>query len=208
MEILYINLDDDTKRNEYMKELLKDFSYTRIPAVYHRIGPLGASHSHIKALEYAIEKGWNSVCIMEDDMTWIDTSRLEKLDSVLQNPFDVIMLCGVNASHDPETYKLFKSNCAGAYIVHKRYYSTLLANFREGCQKFEDDLNQPVRRYVWNRVGVLPSIAYKNDIYRIDTYWHSLQEKDNWFIVPIFISKPNYSNTEKKFVDYSNLFLK
>jgi len=209
MEFLYINLEKDTDRNEDMKELLKDFSYTRISAIKHDYGPLGASQSHIKALEYAIEKNWNSVCIMEDDLVW---NQREKnwliLQDLLKKPFDVIMLCGVLVNYNKETYKLKQSNCAAGYIVHKNYYKTLLENFKDGYQKFSKDYYRPIMKCLWNKNGYdirRPSLSH---LYRVDTYWHSLQEKDNWFIIPLFISKPNISNTEKKYRDYSHIFLK
>lgn len=208
MEFLYINLDKDTDRNEDMKELLKDFSYTRIPAVYNQYGPLGSAQSHINALEYAIEKDWDSVCIMEDDLIWNDNKNWSIVEDFLQKPFDVLMLCGVLVTHNPQTHKLNKANCAAAYIVKKHYYQTLLRNFKESLQLLKDDINQPRKKFFWNK-KLLPHLNIRKDLlYRIDTYWHSLQEKDSWFIIPIFISKPNFSNTTQTFNDYSNIFLK
>jgi hypothetical protein len=45
-------------------------------------------------------------------------------------------------------------------------------------------------------------------LYRIDVWWHSLQRNDNWFIVPMMISEPGFSDVLNREIDYSNLFLK
>jgi GR25 family glycosyltransferase involved in LPS biosynthesis len=198
--VLYINLESRKDRKKSIEKTLSCFSNVeRIDAVPNKYGCLGATRSHIKALEYAISKNWTNVLIVEDDMEWIDYNKVSILKSIPD--YDVIVLGGVLVQHDSETHKLQKCNCAGAYLVSQKYYQTLLQNFKEGCSLLENELNKPLR------IG-LNREKRRDVLYRIDIWWHSLQQKDNWYILPLMYSPPGYSDTLYKIVDHSNLFLK
>jgi hypothetical protein len=195
--ILYINLDYRTDRRDSIESVLSEFSYERIPAIRHELGEIGAYMSHIKSLEYAISKEWNHVLIMEDDMLWnefdINYTKLKKLMCI---KYDVIVLGGILVSHDTRTYKLHSCNSAGAYLVSKHYYRTLLANFKEGLDKLLKQKSGKLR--IWEN---------RNDVYHIDTYWHKLQQFDNWFIVPLCYSDEGYSDCEKAVRNWKPHFL-
>lgn len=200
--ILYINLDSRKDRKERIEKVLENLPYERFPATLYEPGCIGASMSHIHALEYAIEKKWDHVLIMEDDMEWNDFDKnYLKLLELMKNPYDVIVLGGILVSYNPETSKLHKCNSMGAYLVSKHYYETLLKNFKEGLQKLIYEINKPLP--LW---GILRKS--KNIEYRIDIYWHRLQSKDNWFIIPLCYSLPGYSDISKKEVNWQPLFLK
>jgi glycosyl transferase family 25 len=189
-KVLYINLDHRTDRRESIESVLSGFKYERIPAIKHKFGTIGASMSHIKALEYAISNGWNNVLIMEDDMLWKNfKENYEKLRILMSKNYDVIVLGGVMISHDPQTYKLNRCNSAGAYIVNKNYYTKLLQNFQRGLMLLTS-------KYTSANVNS----------YHIDTYWHKLQATDNWYILPMCYSEEDFSDVAGRVVNWKPLF--
>jgi hypothetical protein len=198
--ILYINLDHRTERRESIENVLSGFSYERISAIKHDIGSIGASMSHIKALEYAIDKNWNHVLIMEDDMKWNNFEvNYNKLKTLMKSPYDVILLAGILVSYDPQTSKVQQSNCAGAYLVSRYYYIKLLQNFKQGLDKLTRKLLYSPR--IWENKNS------PTHYYHIDTHWHKLQREDRWFIVPLCYSEDNYSDSENKFIEWKKHFL-
>ena len=198
--VLYINLEERQDRKKSIESVLSCFpDAERINAIFNRCGCLGASRSHIKALEYAISKNWDHVLIVEDDMIWNKFDLYPKLLSLMED-YDVIVLGGVLVEHDPKTHKLFKCNSMGAYLVSRHYYQILLNNFKEGCFLLENELDRKMT------VG-LNREKRRDGLYRIDVWWHSLQ-KDNWYILPMMRSLPGFSNVSNKIVDHSNLYLK
>jgi hypothetical protein len=198
-KVLYINLDSRTDRKEKIEKVLRNFSYERITAIQHKIGSIGCSMSHIYALEYAIKNNWDNVLIMEDDMEWNNFYiNYPKLLTLMKNPYDVIVLGGILVSYNSETSELYKCNSTGAYLVGRHYYQTLLQNFKEGLGKLLYEINKPIK---------IRGVGQKNYL-TIDTYWHKLQKRDNWFIIPLCYSLPGYSDVLKENVDWGSYFLK
>jgi hypothetical protein len=203
MEIIYINLDKRTDRRESIEKVLQGFSFRRFPAIIHEYPFVGATLSHINSLQLAIQQNWESVLIMEDDMQW---NNFEKnypiLQDLMKKPYDVIILGGILVSHNPETHKLYRCNSMGAYVVHRNYYQTLLNNFGEGYNLLVKDIYQKVPKWGLKRV-------IRRDVeYRIDMYWHRLQARDNWFIIPLCYSPSGFSDITKSQIDWSSYFLK
>jgi glycosyl transferase family 25 len=189
-KILYINLDHRSDRRESIESILSGFNYERISAIKHQHGAIGASMSHIKALEYAISKGWDNVLIMEDDMVWNNfEENYERLKILITKNYDVIVLGGIMASYDKQTYKLRKCNSAGAYLVNKKYYLTLLQNFQKGLMNLQSRFR---------------STNVSN--YHIDTYWHKLQLADNWYILPMCYSEEGFSDVAGQVINWKPLF--
>jgi hypothetical protein len=194
--VLYINLGHRIDRRKSIKSVLSCFKDVhRIEGVVSTYGCLGATHSHIKALEYAIAKNWDHVLIVEDDMVW--NKYIPDLAGI--KDYDVIVLGGVLVDHDPVSHKLHKCNSVGAYLVSRHYYQTLLNNFKQGRDLLEVELYKPMR-FGRDR-------ERQDELYRIDVWWHSLQ-KDNWYILPMMYSPPGFSDVRNKIIDHSNLFLK
>jgi len=188
--ILYINLDHRTDRRESMESVLSGFNFHRITAIKHQFGTIGASMSHIKALEYAISKRWKNVLIMEDDMVWHNfEENYEKLKILMSKQYDVIVLGGIMASYDRQTHKLNKCNSAGAYLVNSTYYLKLLQNFQKGLMNLQT-------RFRSANVGS----------YHIDTYWHKLQAVDKWYILPMCYSEEGFSDVAGQVVNWKPLF--
>jgi GR25 family glycosyltransferase involved in LPS biosynthesis len=134
-------------------------------------GAIGCSLSHIKALRvFEAHPEWNTCLIVEDDFTW-DTSlsipdTLSYLMTTLRS-FDIILLAyGVtNYACIPTSYhsitRILSSQTASGYIVHRRYLSTLLANFVESNQLLQEK-------------GIVHE-------YCLDQWWKRLMPTGKWF---------------------------
>ena len=207
--ILYINLEYRKDRQEQiMKTLLEYFSEEiiyRIPGILNKILPsIGIAQAHINALEHAIKNNWEHVLIMEDDMVFNEFEKnYEKLQSLMSSSYDVIVLGGIKVDYNPETSKLYKCSSMGAYLVHKNYYEILLQNFKDGLNNLIREDTKLRKKFLWN-----PRTYSQGQEFIIDQYWQRLQQKDNWFIIPLCYSKENYSDTLQKVFNWEPLFLK
>jgi len=193
--ILYINLD---KRKDRLKHVKKELSKInlkgeRFPAIKLKNGRLGCSMSHLKCIEIAKKRDWDHVFVCEDDITFTNPSLfLKQLNKFFKSrlEWNVILVAGNNIP----PYKRFGNFCiqvshcqtTTGYIVRKEYYDVLIQNFKEGIEKL---------------------IRKQSDhlLYAIDRKWTELQRKDKWYlIIPAsVIQRPDYSDIENKYTDYS-----
>jgi len=193
---VYINLQERVDRKKHVEtELLKYINrdkVIRFDAIKNAKGAIGCGLSHIAVLEMAIEKNWNNVFIVEDDLKW--TNHFKKghnvLEDLIEKEYDVIVLGGTFIKSFRDSFKLISCNCALAYIVNKSYYKKLLECFKNAVD------------------GLI--VNYSQHLYAIDQAWKPLQRSDNWFIIKpnMCIQLPNYSNIENTFTDYTNYFNK
>jgi|DEB0MinimDraft_10_1074344.scaffolds.fasta_scaffold96688_2 hypothetical protein len=179
---LFINLEKRTDRKIHIENQLKDFkNVKRIEAIETpENGYLGCALSHIKALEYAKQMGWDEVIIFEDDFEWVDKG-IEKL-VYPEIDFDVCMISGKINKKEFMSWnynKVLDGRHTDCYLVKKHFYDKLIDNFRQGYEKLK-----------------------KNNVHAnyIDVYWLSLQ-KDNTFITPsleIGRQMQGFSDIQKK----------
>jgi glycosyl transferase family 25 len=198
----YINLEERTDRREHVEEEFKKLGVTaeRFPAIKDMIGSIGCTLSHIKVLELAQSRNYPNVFICEDDITFLNPTLLtENLERFISSAdgldWDVIIICGNNSVpyEKISDFHIRIHNCltTGGYIVNQRYYDTLIQNFRES-------------------VSNLLLYPFSPELFAIDVYWITLQQKDKWYmIVPVnSVQYPSYSNIENKHVNYVNVMLK
>lgn len=193
-KIIFINLDESTDRLEHMEtHVLPRFpaeKVIRFPAIRAEPGYLGCSLSHIACLRMAMENKWESVLIMEDDAMWNRyKDGYDILEMLADQDYDVIYLGATGTHFDPTTYRLYRGLSTVAYLVHRHYYETLLANFTEG-------------------LGLLRQHPSRQGDFAIDVYTHRLQAVDRWFLVypNLVYQEPFYSNIEKRDVDYRSMY--
>jgi hypothetical protein len=201
--VFYINLEERTDRKEHAENEFKKIGVTpeRINAVRDEHGAIGCSISHIKALELAKHRGYPYILICEDDITFLNPEllleNLHKFENCQEsNDWDVIMLIG-NVYSIYEILSDFHvriefSKTAAGYIVHSRYYDTLLNNFYIGLYGLVNRIHGEI-----------------TGGYEVDTYWGVLQSVDKWYmIIPKTVTQyPCYSDIEKKHVDYTDCLL-
>lgn len=190
----YINLDSrQDRRNEFEKELEKMGidGIERFPAIHHPCGQLGCTASHIQVLKLARERNYDYCFIFEDDFEFlVDRKTLDTVISKIPDSFDVIML-SYNLIHGIEFNDTFGRaldvQTASGYIVHSKFYTTLIDRIEEGLFYMSKN---PVR-----------NVAYA---YVIDAYWKQLQTRSTWLYSLIRIGKqrPGFSNLEGKYVDH------
>jgi glycosyl transferase family 25 len=196
--IFVINLNERRDRLHHVsQEFLKiGKSFERIEAIKHINGAMGAQASHIKALELAIERGYEQILICEDDITFTRPEVfLKSMDLFHENHperWDMLLIAGVIYSSQGESYKtieahycrLYEAQTCTGYIVQKHYYPILLENFKEGQRGY---LEVGTR---WD--------------YAIDAYWKRLQRRDEWYFLtpPTIIQYANWSNIENHHADY------
>ena len=189
-KVVYINLE---RRKDRLVQIQKELSIfppekvQRFNAISHEKGLIGCVKSHIAVLEMAISQNWKNVLIVEDDMQWYNFSEVI-LRSLLSQPYDVIGLGGTFVRYNKDTYKASFFSTTTAYVISNHYYSVLLQNFKEGCQKLIE--------------------SYEPPKYALDRYWQQIQARDNWYIImpPICIQRPSYSDIENTNVNYNSLF--
>ncbi len=198
--VLYINLAERTDRNQHVLDELKKIGIQhpeRINACKTRDGAVGCSMSHIKCLELAKERDYETVFICEDDITFTDPqlfkTQMEKfVESDYVADWDVLIISGNNA---PPFTKLtdflarvHNIQTATGYIVRRHYYDKIINNFKEGLSHL---LRNPTNK----------------NMYACDMYWKILQQYDIWyFIIPATVVQyANYSNIEQRQVDYVSL---
>jgi GR25 family glycosyltransferase involved in LPS biosynthesis len=195
--IYYINLDERTDRKEKIeKEFAKmGWKYTRMSAIKTQHGIVGCGMSHLKLIKMAKDKNLDYICVFEDDAYFTNPSKLKELIEYAFSKnleYDVLLLAGnVKEDYriDEYVYKTTAVFCGTAYVVRKHYYDKLINNISEGLKILVKDPNK--REYSW------------------DAYWINLQKTDNWLILKprTVTQRPDHSDIEDKFVNYSSLML-
>lgn len=229
--VVYINLDSRPDKNEQMKGVLSSLGIPedkllRLSAVdgsavigdydvmcdyfASRPGALGCALSHIEAIELAIKNNWDRVLIVEDDFlpTGGPNAFWDRLNAgldELSGDFDVLLLGYVRdrglgdltpISRNSSIARVSFAQTTSAYMVARRYYETLLDHFSE-CVRCATDQTS-------TRVLMLHS---RPNIFAIDQWWKSLQERDSWYAAVPRLSRqrPGYSDIEGMHHDYGRL---
>jgi len=205
---LYINLEHREDRKFHVVAQLRNVGCSapeRFPAVQTKDGAVGCSLSHIKCLELAKARGWEYVCIIEDDFKCVDPARFRQSLAAFQDQsdiqWDVLLLGGNNCppyftpiSEEGKEIKycVEVSYCIStvAYVVRQSYYDTLIQNYRDGVAKLMRD---PTNKRE----------------YAIDMYRKQLQASGRWFLlVPLTVTQlACYSDIEKREMSYDHLML-
>jgi len=194
---LYINLHHRTDRKEHVEKQFASLGVqaTRIEAIECVQGAIGCAMSHVRALEYAKEREWATVCICEDDIEFTNPRLFqEQLRDFLKDfhKWDVLLL-GTNMAPPFEKekgcFRVRNAQTTTGYIVKNHYYDTLISCFRKsiGCMIHD----------------------YNPRLYAIDIQWKYFQEKDLWYVLnPLtIIQREDYSDIEKRPVCYGNAML-
>lgn len=184
-KVIYINLDYRTdRRAQIEKELLSVFPPEKIirqPGFKESNGHIGASRSHVAALEMAVKNNWSNVLIVEDDAKWLNLEKgHELMVKLMTNPYDVILL-GSLGYYDAITYRVEMAQAATAYFLPNHYFKTFLNNFKEGL------INLVIN-------------PQETDKYCLDQYWKLLQKKDRWYRI-----MPHLMYQEKGYSDILNM---
>lgn len=187
-KVVYINLDSRQDRRDIMDKFFNDAQIPndkimRFSAIKEKAGTVGCCKSHIEVLKLAIEKQWDRVMILEDDITIInpDTAYTNIKNIVENQKFDVLLMSGtygIAQNGDPVLF----SWCTSGYIVNRHYYSKLLKNYQDGLCALTGNTDMIVYDDKIEEINAHPEK-------HIDAYWGRLSRCDNWIGVwpkPIF----------------------
>jgi len=194
-KVVYINLDRRTdRRSEIENELLSfGISGERFSAISYNPGIIGCGMSHLAVLEYAKREGWENVLILEDDFMFVVTKETfeQELRAFfdLHIPYDVLMISynlRNSAPYNETVCRALDIQTTSGYIVHKRFYDTLIQNLKEGLEQ------------------LIPTGEHWN--FALDQYWKRLQPISEWFCMNLRIGKqrPSFSDLTNAFVAYND----
>ena len=183
-KIVFIHCKHRKDRYENIQNFIKKFNLTNyhiLEATYlPKNGAKGCSHSHYRAMCYAIENNLNNVLILEDDY-WIKdevssvNKRLEEIFTI--ENWDVIMFDWFNTSPLKRSLEINKNlrklthhkygwSLTSAYAVNKCFFKKLQQSFEESYDLFPDIY-----------------IHEKHKKFACDYIWFKLQRENNWYIV-------------------------
>jgi hypothetical protein len=202
-KIYYINLAHRTDRNEQFKSWLAETGVPtekieRIDALYvPGRGHLGATASHVKALETFLASDAAVCCIFEDDYEPIDTNTYwSSIQQVFDCDveFDIVLLAYNVLESTPTQYPFLEraqnSYTASGYMITREFAPRLLENFKNAFRLAVEEESQ--RRQ-------------KTHKYCLDVYWAELMTTSaNWFVLKPRIGKQSasYSDIEGILVDH------
>jgi glycosyl transferase family 25 len=194
--LFYINLESRPDRKVFFENQMNilGLNATRFNAIHHEKGAIGCSLSHINVLKLAKEQNLEHVLVMEDDIHFLKPELfINNINNFLSNHknFDVLLIAGNNVGNysiiDQNCVKIQECQTTTGYLVKNHYFDKLINNFENGVNKLMKE----------------PSLE---KFYAVDQYWKSLQLVDKWYLLtPLSVSqKPNYSDIEKKVINYNN----
>jgi len=159
-------------------------------------GHIGCADSHIRALEYAKDKGLKNVLIMEDDVS-LDCSPAKfnkKVSGFLDkygDNYDAITFFGywkkgiVPVDNDVSKFSNNGySTTALAYMVNHKAYNDFLRVFTDAKIK----MTQELKSFKGEKKFETP--------YAIDVHWKTLQRGKKFYIFNPHIVKPSGSYSE------------
>ena len=193
--IFYINLESRIDRKKFIETQMNilGLNATRFNAIKHKTGAIGCSLSHLNVLKLAKEQNFDHILILEDDIHFLNPQLfVSNINNFLEKHknFDVLLIAGNNIGNytiiDKNCVKIQECQTATGYLVKSHYFDKLIHNFENGVNKL---INNPLLE----------------KFYAVDQYWKSLQLIDKWYLLtPLCVSqKPNYSNIEKKIMNYN-----
>lgn len=190
--IVYINLTGREDRKQTLLEEIKragvdEEQIYRIEAVYDPyFGMRGCAKSHILAIEYAKEQGFENVLILEDDCYFKQSP--ERVDRMIDRFFsevkewDVFLLGTHVIDYESTEWKginrVLLAIAAHAYCINCHYYDELLKLLRICVLNMGD--------------AVFPHNAVPHDL-----SWNNLIMRDRWYCLDIVLhQRPGYSDIE------------
>lgn len=193
MHSFYINLDERADRKaEFEYECTRmNLTVERFPAIRTFPGLSGCSQSHLNVLKLARERQYSEVTIFEDDFKFLITKdAFQTILLSLPENYDVVMI-GYNLIQSTPHNKLFgkalEIQTTSGYIVHSRFYDTLIARWEEALNLLhEHDRHSYDSKFM------------------LDQYWKPLQPVSNWYYTLDRVGRQrgSWSNLYERYVDY------
>jgi hypothetical protein len=197
--LFYINLEKRKDRLSHVQEELAKLGIAgeRVCAIETADGVMGSTLSHIRCLEMAKQRNLPHVFICEDDITFLNPQLLLNNVKKFEKSgleWEVLIIGGNNIP--PYTQisdfciRVTNNQTTTGYIVNQKFYDTLLMNFKAS-------------------IAMLIRNSEKRKECAIYIYWKSLQTSGKWYMIipPTVVQYENYSDIEKRLVDYRGVLL-
>ena len=196
----YINLDCRNDRLVACEAELKKIGLdrpSRFSAIKTKHGIVGCGLSHLRCIESAKKDNLPYICIFEDDIVIDKPNKLRnQVNRILESgvEWDVLLLGGNAFTPHKEVADDYvivnRCYCGTAYIVKSSFFDVMIENIKIGLNNL---MRTGDRKYSWDA----------------DEGWIKLQRDYRFILInPLSIyQKPDYSDIEKKVVDYKNLML-
>jgi GR25 family glycosyltransferase involved in LPS biosynthesis len=198
--VFYINLDRRNDRRIHIEAEMDKIGispYERFTAVERPVGQgiVGCGYSHLAVLKLAKERKYENVLIFEDDFQFIvSPAELRQnirdfYEGALGDDYDVCMLSYNLRESDecpqtPFVRRVRYAQTASGYIVHSRYYDTL------------------IQLYEW----AIPLLEQTGQhwVYANDVVWKELQTRDKWYCFSQRIGRQldGFSDNAGRFIQY------
>jgi len=189
----YINLDRrKDRREEFTREAAAlGFPVERFPAIERSPGILGCGLSHLAVLKLAKERQLPAVLIFEDDFELLVSPEEFKnqLTAAIaeEGSWDVLMLSyhlNASAPHSDRLLKVLDGQTASGYIVHSRFYDTLISLYESAMTSLEKTGRH------WD--------------YANDQVWKQLQPKAAWYAFKTRLGRQraSFSDNTGTFMNY------
>jgi GR25 family glycosyltransferase involved in LPS biosynthesis len=214
--VLYINLESRPDRKESMEAQFRKVwpDMVNVRAIPSPHGYLGCAKSHLKALKFANTRASTvqNVLVLEDDIQWYKPEQgLDRLQKIMTDPvvsnrnWSILQLSGTAMRTMPGEGSMTSTNTIVArlqwsqttagYVIRRSFIPLLISAIEKYISITEQQLQQD--QYPLFKKG-----------YAIDQYWNSLNQTHTMLGVfpPVFIQKPDYSDIEKKKVDYERFY--
>jgi len=195
--IVYLNLARRPDRRKQIEQELEKLAvpkekFYRIEAHLDELnGTRGCVLSHLDALSLALEEGWESILILEDDCLFI--KDLEKINTYIDGFFDHfgenwdVFFLGTDVilsdkTAHPEYLRVIFSMLAHSYVVHGPYIEKLWDLYAETYRSMASD------------------IFYRTALKKaLDRKWADLQSADRWYVGVDMITRQGacFSDIEK-----------
>jgi GR25 family glycosyltransferase involved in LPS biosynthesis len=182
MNAFYINLDRRTDRRAEFEQ--GSIVAERFPAIEHTVPAIGCTRSHLEVLRLARERQYPCVGVFEDDFQCLVPQ--DTLHTILQSfpdDYDVVMLDYYILHSEPYNDgfdRVLEAQAGSAYVVHSRFYDTLIKTYEEAVELFEQH-------------------PHCHWLYINDQYWKRLQPHSRWYMSRVRIGRqrPGYSDLKQ-----------
>lgn len=194
MRTVYINLNRrPDRRMQFEAECAKmGIQAERFSAIANDVPALGCLLSHLEVLRQARARGDERICIFEDDFEFlISPQAYNSILAAIPAEADVVMLGWYvyeSAPYNDLFRKVLRATTASGYIVHSRFYDTLISNLEEAAVLFKLHINDydVVSKYI------------------NDQYWCRLQPHATWLYTQTRVGhqRPSFSDLVGSYVTY------
>lgn len=144
-----LSMSDLNKWNpNYCEHVRRDIHPAKF--LNYRLGALGCLQSHLNIYRLALERGYESIMILEDDTTF--TGNMDVFESYikqLNGEYDMLYLAGSHLSNpklvEDNLFKVIKTYTTGSYCIRKKAMQYIVDNIQSYSKEIDVFLAEEVQ---------------------------------------------------------------